>query len=95
MDQLDKELKQVQLQREQLALERELRRIRVKERVFDGAVGAASAGVGSVLRLLAGIHRFLARWWKMAFLVATLAAVALGGMEWKRKAEEERKVVEE
>lgn len=95
MDQLDRDLKQVQLRREQLALERELAHKRMKERVFDGAVGTASKGAESVLRLLAGILRFITRWWKLAFLVVALAAAAIGGMEWKRNAEEERKVAEE
>ena len=95
MDQLDRELKEVQLRREQLALERELARKRLKERVLGGAVGTASMGAGAVLRLVAGIRRFITQWWKQAFLVAALAAAGLGGMEWKRKAEEGRKVAEQ
>jgi hypothetical protein len=101
MDELDRELKRVQLQREQLALEselarkhmkerRELARERMKERVFDGAVGTAAVAVGSVLGLLEGIGRFIERWWLLAFVVAVLAAAALGGMEWKRLVEEDR-----
>ncbi|MGK2953484.1 MAG: hypothetical protein ACSLEZ_14025 [Thiobacillus sp.] len=95
MDDLDRELKQVQLRREQLALERELARKRMKERVFDGAIGTASIGAGSVLRLGRGIFGFIKRWWKWALLVAALSAAILGGIEWNKKVEEDRKAAEE
>ena len=95
MDQLDRDLKQVQLRREQLALERELARERMKERVFDGAVGTASMGAEFVRRLFAGILRFITRWWKLGFLVVALAATASAGIAWKLNSEEERKVAEQ
>ena len=95
MDQLDRELKEIQLRRERLALERELARNRMKERVLDGALGTAAMGAGAVLRLLAGIRRFITRWWKVAFLVAALGAAVLGGIEWKGAMEKERRVAEQ
>lgn len=95
MDDLDRELKQVQLRREQLALERELARKRMKERVFDGAVGTAAMGAGSLLRLGAGILELIGRWWKWVFLVSALAAAVLGGIEWNRQVEENRKAAAE
>ena len=95
MDQLERELKQVQLRREQLALERELKRKRMMEGFADGVASTTSMSIGSALRLFRGIFRFARRWWVLAVCVAVMAGAAFGAMEWRRMAAEERRAAAE
>ena len=72
MDDIDRELKEIQLQRERLALEREI------------ALKGAASAVGSVTKNVAeaskNVRGFLALWWKKILLIAILIATAGGAL---------------
>ncbi len=87
MDELDREIKAVQLQRERLALDRELARERLRKRMSAGPV----AVLGALAVILEGARRIFVNWWKAVVLIALLASVVLGTMEWWAHVERERK----
>lgn len=80
MDDIDRELKKIQLQREKLALERELARQRTKERILGGAVETAAKGADSIGRGFTGATGLIARLWKPFLLLCMLIALGAGGV---------------
>ena len=81
MDDIEKELKLIQLQRERLALEREL-----ALRAVGTAAGAMASGVAGPVKSLG---KSFARWWKVLALLAALTAAVFGGIAWKQQRESE------
>jgi hypothetical protein len=75
MDDLDREIKLVQLQRERLALEREM-----AFRGIGGTVKNVVQLVGwAVVTPFKGLSRFFARWWRVLFSIA-VAVGCLGAV---------------
>lgn len=70
IDEIERELKRIQVLRERLALEKELERHAWKL----NTIGAAKGGIE-------GIGRFVGRWWKWAAIAAVLTALAFGVYE--------------
>ncbi len=91
MDELDREIKAVQLRREQLALARELARERLEKRLL--------AGPTSVLRTLAalvrGVGRLIVAWWKPALFAGLMVGSGLVYVEWKAHIEHQREMAED
>lgn len=77
---IDIEIKQIQLQREHLALAHELKRHTRNAR----ALGAVSQGVGSVGGVLIGTGRWLIRKWLPILLYLVCIAAFVGFSEWQR-----------
>lgn len=78
MNDIDREIKEVQLKREQLALEREIANERLKQRILSGPETLARTLSESFGRVKNSI--FL--WWKQILVVALIASVGLGGFAW-------------
>lgn len=102
MNELDKELKKIQLRREQLALERdelafakERTRRRLKEELLAGPVGVVSTSIRITIGLVTGIRLFIKRWFKLLMLCITFVASILGGMAWKKHLEYESQIAEQ
>jgi len=76
---VDRELKEIQLQRERLALEREMA-MRGAMRGAASAVGSIATGIAAPFKALGGL---VTRWWKGILLVAALVPVVGGLSEWK------------
>lgn len=91
MDELERELKEVQLQREKLALERELTRKRRWDWLNGGGIiRAASMGGRAAQDIARSTGRFLRRWWKVAASAAIVLIGVMGGVELNRIAAEKR-----
>lgn len=89
MDEIERELKQVQLQRERLALERELARISALEWFGKGVHAATRVATGIARRILV-VLRFFARQWKLILLSIIVIASAMGAMAWQERLQQER-----
>lgn len=81
MDEIEKELKLIQLQRERLALEREL-----TLRGVGATAGAMASGVAAPVK---SIGRSFVRWWKALALLIALSTLAFGGIAWKQQRDTE------
>ena len=81
-DDLDRELKLVQLQRERLALEREI----ASQRKGRAVKNATKSVVQSMTAFFEALGNFFTRWWKGIFAVVLAAVFALGcigvGVAW-------------
>lgn len=75
MDELEKELKKVQLLREQLVLERE--QLALERELARKGTGAAMAAP------FISLGSFFNRRWKILLVLLTTPFVILGGIEWK------------
>lgn len=71
MDEIERELKRIQVLRERLALEKELERHAWKR----NTIGAAKDGIE-------GIGRFIGRWWKWAALGTVSLGAVFGAFVW-------------
>jgi hypothetical protein len=93
MTDIDRELKEVQLQRERLALKRELARSKLTDTtsalVGQGLALGADAGAAAVSGV-AFVASFTRRWWWVPVGAATLAAAGFVGLEWKEKYDREQ-----
>lgn len=94
MDEIEREIKKVQLQRERLALERELARKSALEWTGKGvhALTGAAAGTAKGLRTL---FRAFARQWKLMLLLAIVSATAVAGVAWQERKQQERLAAEQ
>lgn len=88
MDEIDIELKQIQLQRERLALKRELHRSQWKTHTFGAVKRALAHGTGVLLAVVSGILSFVKRLWKLPALLTVCGALAYGGFEWNEVREQ-------
>lgn len=88
MDEIDRELKQIQLQRERLALKRDLERSEWKTNTLGIAGRVISYGIYAVRKSFLGIVAFVRRRWKLPALLVASAAVAYGGLAWKEMREQ-------
>jgi len=86
MDDIDQELKQIQLLRERLALENDLARRAWKAKLIGTVTNGVSRVIGSVRGAFVGTVRGVARKWRWIAMVIVATAAALGFSEW-RKAE--------
>lgn len=85
MDELDREIKLVQLQRERLALAREM--------AFQG-VGGTAKNIGktigrAVVASLRAVWRFSVRWWKVPLYIAIAAGCVGAGVAWVKHSDQE------
>lgn len=85
MDELDREIKLVQLQRERLALAREM--------AFQG-VGGTAKNIGktigrAVVASLRAVWRFSVRWWKVPLYIAIAAGCVGAAVAWVKHSEQE------
>lgn len=94
-EELDRELKRVQLMREKLALEKELKRKELKEKALRTAGRAPSMAVAASASIFAAIVQFLRRWWKIGLIGGAVLASLIWGFaiyshmqEKKREAEQ-------
>lgn len=90
-EELDRELKRVKLLREQLALEKELKRNARQEDVMRTARNFRSTVVAASASILKVLFRFLRRWWKVGAIGAGVSAVVIGGFSLHSHLEEEKK----
>lgn len=102
MNELDKELKKIQLRREQLALERDelaLEKLRTRRRLKDqllaGQAEIVATSIRSAAFLVKKIHLFIKRWLKLLMLCITFIAVVLVGMALKEYVEEQREIAKQ
>ena len=89
MTDIDRELKEVQLQRERLALKRELARSQLSE----GASAIVGRGLALGARAMTGVGAvaaFTRRWWWVPIGAAALATACYAGLEWKDGYEREQ-----
>lgn len=90
-EELDRELKRVKLLREQLALEKELKRNARQEDVMRTARNFRSTVVAASASILKVLFRFLRRWWKVCAIGVGVPAVIIGGFSLHSHLEEEEK----
>ncbi len=76
MDDVDRELKEIQLKRERLALEREM--------ALRGAVTAGGAVATGAIGLFMVVVRFFKQWWKGLLALMVVTAAVVGAIEWKK-----------
>jgi len=86
MDNIDQELKRVQLLRERLALEMDLERREWKAKTIGAVANSVSRVIVTVRAAFVGTGRFVARKWRWIAMVIVVIASAFGYSEW-RKAE--------
>lgn len=84
-DELDREIKLVQLQRERLALAREM--------AFQG-VGGTAKNIGktigrAVVDSLSAVWRFFTRWWKVPIYIAIASGCVGAGIAWVKRSDQE------
>lgn len=77
MDEIERELKRIQVLRERLALEKELERHAWKL----NTIGAAKDGIE-------GIGRFIGRWWKWAAIGTVSLGAVFGALVWRGSIEQ-------
>ena len=82
MDDIDRELKQIQLQRECLALERELKSRRWMENIFSAGPRGALWVANIVQSVLVGIGGICWRWWKLGIFGAAVTIAVVGAVTW-------------
>jgi hypothetical protein len=79
MDDIDREIKLVQLQRERLALEREM--------ASKDAAGTATKAAKTIIRGITGPFRVISQWlkrvWKIVLTILILAVGIKAGLDWK------------
>lgn len=92
MSDIDEELKRVQLQRERLALERELSRRALRDSTRAALAGGALGVVGAVRAVFRGIGRFIRVTWKWAAVAVVVGIVAMvkDGIDRSEKIAQER-----
>lgn len=78
MDDIDKELKSVQLRRERLALERDLANARLKRMILAGPESL----IGTLAAILRWAQTVVMAWWKPSVLVALITSAGIGGYSW-------------
>jgi len=83
MDDVDQELKKIQLLRERLALENELERRAFKAKTIDIVANGVSGVIGGVRSAFVGTVRYVARKWRWIAMVIVAIAAALGFSEWR------------
>lgn len=83
MDDIDRELKQIQLQRERLALKRELERSEWKANTIGIAGRGISRAILAAYAVFEGMRRFVRRLWKLTLVVAVIGASVYGGLMWR------------
>ena len=86
MDEIDQELKKIQLLRERLAPENDLERRVLKAKTIGAVTNGVSGVIGSVRGAFVGTGRWVTRKWGWIAMVIVVIAAALGFSEW-RKAE--------
>ena len=77
MEDIDREIKKIQLQRERLALDREL--------APSKASVVARVVTGSLIALFRLLGRFFIRWGKTMLLLVLITAAVAGAIFWKEK----------
>jgi len=77
MDEIERELKRIQVLRERLALDKELERHAWKL----NTIGAANDGIE-------GIGRFIGRWWKWAAIGTVSLGAVFGALVWRASIEQ-------
>jgi hypothetical protein len=93
MDEIEKELKQVQLQRERLALERELARKNALGWIGK-CVHAMTSVVSGIAKQIIGTLRAFARQWKLILLISTVIATLIGAYFWREQQQQEQYMAE-
>lgn len=87
MDDLDRELKLIQIQRERLALEREL--------ASQGADKSLKKAIKSIWQVVSALPRalgkFFVRWWKVMFTVVFVIGCFYAAVTWKNYQEQQAK----
>lgn len=91
MDEIDIEIKKIQLQRERLALKRELARSQWAENTIGSAGCGLAYGRGAVRSGVARIVGFAVRWWKPVACLTVLAAIAVGAYQWKEVRDQDKR----
>lgn len=86
MDDIDQELKKVQLQRERLALEREL----ALKDATDTAKHVAGTIAGSVATPIKAAGNVFSRWWPTALILILVIGGGIGFLAWQKEKEHER-----
>lgn len=81
MNDIDKELKEIQLQREKLALERDISRKATKDRI-NKAANSLFAAACYLKKPVTGVFLRSARYWKPVSLAALLCTGGLAGYNW-------------
>lgn len=97
MDDIDRELKKVQLMREQLALDKELARRAWKSNAIAMMTNLIAALVNCVVRFISAALSFLLLRWRLVVLVVVLTVLTLGVfkfIEKRERAEEARQELE-
>ena len=95
-DEIDSEIKKVQLQRERLALERELANERLKKRILAGPKAAGSL----IAAFLFGLKASVLGWWKPIVGITLIASTTAGVYAWleyrrEQVAREEERIASE
>lgn len=89
MNDIEKELKEIQLQRARLALERDISRKATKDRI-NKAASSIFATASYLTKRVIGLVLRAARYWKPVSLAALLCAGGVAGYSWWERAEQER-----
>lgn len=91
MDDLDRELKQVQLLRERLALQREIERHAWKSSLIVKATGGVNYSTVAMRAITTGFGRLVAKSWKWAAVGGLLLGSVLGALTWKEGVEQAKR----
>lgn len=83
MDDIDQELKKIQLLRERLALENDLARHAWKAKAIGTVTNGVSRVINSVRGAFVGTGRCVARKWRWIAMAIVVIAAALGFSEWR------------
>jgi len=94
MDDIERELRQVQLQRERSALERELARKSALQWIRKVARTVSQLAAGAAKHMFL-VLRFFARQWKLLLVPAVATASAVGAIAWNEKLRLQRYETEE
>ena len=94
MDEIERELKQVQLQRERIALEHELARKNALQWTVKGVHVVTGAAAGTAKGIFT-LFRAFARQWKLVVLFAIVSTTAVAGVVWHERKQQERLAAEQ
>lgn len=89
MDEIERELREVQLQRERLALERELARKRLLTCVRKGPAALAKV-TGEVAGRISSVLRFFGRRWRLVIFLVIVVSSVIGVIERQERVRQER-----
>lgn len=93
MEEIERELKQVQLQRERLALERELARKNALGWISKGLY-AVTCFASATAKQIIDTLRVFARQWKLILLMSIVIAALIGAFYWKERQQQEQYMAE-